>query len=198
MRHVIASGILAAALIAVRADAQDTPRATPAADPHPAEQARPGEDIKGYGYGEQPGKSDTAAKQEAGRDRQESKAPQDERRGAGRTGAAGSATGAGARAVSGRIVKVEPDSLSVRSADRRVHRLRLDARTRVLRQGTSVSAGTLQPGEEVQASFDTHGGRRVATTITLVESGANEPPHHTDRGVESERRQDGEPSGRSR
>ena len=198
MRHVISSGFLVAALIAVRADAQDTPRATPTADPHPAEQARPGEDIKGYGYGEQPGKSGTAAKQETGRDRAASKTPQDERRGGEATRAQGSATGVGVRAVSGRVVKVGRDSLSVRSTDRRVHRLRLDSQTRVLRDGTSVSIRDLQPGEEIQAAFDTRGGRRVATTITLVESGANEPPHHTDRGAESERRQDGAPAGRNR
>jgi hypothetical protein len=100
--------------------------------------------------------------------------------------------------VSGRVVKVGRDSLSVRSTDRRVHRLRLDSQTRVLRDGTSVSIRDLQPGEEIQAAFDTRGGRRVATTITLVASGANEPPHHTDRGAESERRQDGAPAGRSR
>jgi hypothetical protein len=67
-----------------------------------------------------------------------------------------------------------------------------------VREGTSVSVRALQPGEEVQAAFDSRGGRRVATTITLVESGAREPPHHTDRGAESERRQDGAPAGRSR
>lgn len=198
MRHVIASGLLVAALIAVRANAQDTQRATPAADPHPAEQARPGEDIKGYGYGEQPGKSDTAAKQEAGRDRAASPAPQDDRREREAARARGSATGQGVRAVSGRIVKVDRDGLSVRSADRRVHRLRVDAKTRVLREGTAVSIRDLQPGEEVQAAFDTRAGRRVATTVTLVESGAREPPHHTDRGEASERRQDGEPAERSR
>lgn len=192
MRHVVSSGVLVAALIATRAVAQDSPQATPRSDPHPAEQARPGGDIKGYGYGEQPGKSDTAGKQEAGRDRPASTAPQDERRST--AGAQGSATDEGARAVSGRVVKLGTTSISLRSADRRVHRLRLDAQTRVVREGAEVSVRDLQPGEEVRAAFDTRGGRRVATTITLIESGAREPPSHTDQGVESERRQEGGPS----
>ncbi len=197
MRHVITSGCVLAALVALRATAQDSQRATPNADPHPAEQARPGADIKGYGYGEQPGKSDTAAKQETG-DRPASPAPQDERRDGAPARAHASATGAEARAVTGRVLELGPASLSIRSADRRVHRLRLDARTRVLREGTAVPVRALQPGEEVQAAYDTRGGRRVATTITLVESGAREPPAHGDQARESEKRQEGAPSGSGR
>ena len=192
MRRSILVGALLGALVTSRAAAQGAqePRGGQQADPHPAEAAKDG-DIKGYGYGEQPGKSDTAAKQEAGAARPRSTAPQDERRSSGSARAAGSATGEGARSVSGRIVKLSRTSLSLEAEDRRVHRLRVDERTRVLRGGNEGSVGDLRAGEEVRAAFDTRGGRRVATTITLVEGGAHEPPSHTDKGRESEERQDG-------
>ena len=192
MRQWILVGALAGALVTTRAGAQgaSSQPVEKTSDPHPAEQER-GKDIKGYGYGEQPGKSGTAAKQETGPDRQKSTAPQDERRSSAGARTEGSATGQGARSVAGRVVKVSKTSLSLRSDDRRVHRLHLDGRTRVLREGTEVSVGTLAAGEEVRAAFETRGGRRVATTITLVEQGAREPASHTDQARESERRQGG-------
>lgn len=189
MRHLMASGCVLAALVALRVAAEDSPRSPPTADPHPAEQA-PGADIKGYGYGEQPGKSRTAAKQETG-DRAASTAPQDERRDGPAARAHGSATGAEPRSITGQVVEVGPTRVSVRSADRRVHRLRLDASTRVVRDGAEVPVRTLQPGDEIQAAYDTRGGRRVATRITSVERGAREPPSQGDEARESERRQEG-------
>ncbi len=199
MRQWILVGTLAGALVTSRAGAQDTSgrQGEKVSDPHPAEQVRD-RDIKGYGYGEQPGKSDDAAKQEAGSERRRSTAPQDEQRSGAGARPEGSATGAVARSVAGRVVKVSATSLSLRAADRRVHRLRLDDRTRVLREGTEVSVGALAAGEEVRAAFETRGGRRVATTITLVEQGAREPPSHTDQGRESERRRSGDGSGQER
>ena len=191
MRRSILMGALVGALVTSRAAAQGAPepRGGQQADPHPAEVK--GGDIKGYGYGEQAGKSDTAAKQEADPARPRSTAPQDEQRSSGSARAVGSATGEGARSVSGRIVKLSRTSLSLEADDRRVHRLRVDERTRVLRGGSEGSVRDLRAGEEVRAAFDTRGGRRVATTITLVEGGAHEPPSHTDKGRESEERQDG-------
>lgn len=193
MRQSILIGALAGALVASGAAAEGgSGEGAQTTDPHPAAQQREQDgSYKGYGYGEQPGKADEAAKQEAEPGRRRSTAPQDERRSSAGARAGGSATGADARSVAGRVVKVSSRSLSLRGDDRRVHRLRLDERTRVLREGTEVAIRDLQPGEEVRAAFETRGGRRVATTITLVESGAREPPSHTDSGRESERRQDG-------
>ncbi len=191
MRQSILIGALAGSLVASGAAAQGTTGAGgQTSDPRPSAQQQDG-GYKGYGYGEQPGKADEKAKQEAEPGRARSTAPQDERRSSGSARAAGSATGVDARSVAGRVVKVSSRSLSLRGDDRRVHRLRLDESTRVLREGTEVAVRDLQPGEEVRAAFETRGGRRVATTITLVESGAREPPSHTDNGRESERRQDG-------
>lgn len=207
MRQLIIAGALAGALVTSRAAAQSASgqQGDQHADSHPAEPQQ-GRDIKGYGYGEQPGKSDTAAKQEASPGRKTSSAPQDEQRSSASARPEGSPTGQGARSLAGRVVKVSRTSLSLRADDRRVHRLRLDDRTRILREGTEVSVQDLKAGEEVRAAFDTRGGRRVATTITLVEQGAREPPSqgageppsHTDNGRESERRQEGKQPGRDR
>lgn len=192
MRQSILIGALAGSLVASGAAAQGaTGAGGQTSDPRPSAQQPQDGGYKGYGYGEQPGKADGDAKQEAEPGRARSTAPQDERRSSGSARAEGSATGVDARSVAGRVVKVSSRSLSLRGDDRRVHRLRLDERTRVLREGTEVAVRDLQPGEEVRAAFETRGGRRVATTITLVESGAREPPSHTDNGRESERRQDG-------
>ncbi len=193
MRPLILVGALSIALVASRGAAQgaSTPAEGKTSDPHPAEQEG-GKDIKGYGYGEQPGKSDTAAKQEAGADRERSAAPQDDRLSSGREGGpAGSATGEEDRSVVGRVVKAGAKSLSIRDEDRRVSRLRVDAKTRLLRDGKQVPVRSLRAGEEVRAAYDTRGGQRVATTITLVEKGASEPPSHTDQAHESDQRQEG-------
>ena len=199
MRQLIFVMVLAAALVTGRAAAQSASgqQGGQTSDSHPAAQEQ-GKDIKGYGYGEQPGKSDTAAKQETGPKRQKSTAPQDERRSGAKPRSEGSAAGEGARSVSGRLVKVSATSLSLAANDRRVHRLRIDEHTRVLRDGSEVPVGALQPGEEVRAAFDTRGGRRVAVTITLIEKGAREPPSHTDKGRESDLRQEGTGSGQDR
>jgi hypothetical protein len=199
MRSWILAGALVVAVGTSRAAAQGASgqQDDKSSDPHAAEQEQ-GKDIKGYGYGEQPGKSDSAAKQEAGQKRPKSTAPQDERRSSATGRSEGSATGEGAQSLSGTIVKVSPTSLSLRSDDRQIHRIRLDQNTRVLREGHAVPVIQLQAGEEVRAAFDTRGGRRVATTITLVEKGAREPPSHTDKGRESDHRQEGKKQGEQR
>lgn len=195
MRPFILVGALSIALVASRGAAQGaSPPEGKTSDPHPAAEER-GKDIKGYGYGEQPGKSDTAAKQEAGADRERSAAPQDDRPSSGEARAAGSATATGEedRSVVGRVVKAGAKSLSIRDEEKRVSRLRVDAKTRFLRDGKQVPVKSLKAGEEVRAAYDTRGGQRVATTITVVEKGASEPPSHTDQARQSERRQEGEP-----
>lgn len=199
MRSFILIGALAGALVASRGAAEVESQQGKSSDPHPAAQETR-KDPKGYGYGEQPGKSDDAAKQEAGEGRKPSDAPQDERppRVHGDRSARESATGAAVRAVSGEIVKTGERSVSVRDADRRVHELRVDEHTRVLRDGREVPVESLQEGESVRASYDTRGGGRVATTISLLEKGAREPPSYTEQGRESGQRQEGAPSGAGR
>lgn len=198
MRSFILIGALAGALVATRGAAEVESQQGKSSDPHPAAQETR-KDPKGYGYGEQPGKSDDAAKQEAGEGRKPSDAPQDDRPArAEPKQARESATGVSVRAVSGEIVKTGERSVSVRDADRRVHELRVDEHTRVLRDGREVPVESLQEGESVRASYDTRGGGRVATTISLLEKGAREPPSYTEQGRESGRRQEGASSGEGR
>lgn len=193
MRHLVFTGALAAALVTSPAAAQTSKQqGGQSADPHPAEQKQDSKNIKGYGYGEQPGaQSNGGSEQSAEPSRPRSSAPQDERRSSARQGArvAGPAAGETARSISGRVVAATDKSLSVRGSDRRVRKLRVDEKTRVMREGHEVAVSDLQRGEDVRASFATRGGRRVATTITLIEKGAREPPPHTDKGRESDVRQ---------
>jgi Cu/Ag efflux protein CusF len=168
------SMLLAAALVATGAVAQaqgeDKPKPAensnqpPTADAQKGDPKRP----KSYGYGEQTG-------DEAGKDsprqasdpgREKSKMPQDQRADSGKAGAKGGKD----LSVSGRIVEVSPERVSVRGEDEKVQTLAVTEKTVVLREGQRIEVSRLKAGDDVRAAVEKRGDQTVATRIT-VETG---------------------------
>jgi Cu/Ag efflux protein CusF len=160
------SMLLAAALVATAAVAQEKPKPPensnqpPTADSQKADPDAP----KSYGYGEQPG--DEAGKDSAGQSsdpsRAKSKMPQDQRADSGKAGEKGKDT-----SVLGQVVTVSPESVSVRGEDKEVQTLAVDEKTVVLREGQRLELSRLQPGDEVRAAVEQRGNQTVATRITV-------------------------------
>jgi hypothetical protein len=167
--------VLAAALVATAAVADEKTKPAentnqpPSADSHEQESkaSKDSKETKGYGYGEQPGQEakGSSARQASDPERPKSRAPQDQRPSPG--GARAQGKGA---SVAGRIVSVSPESVSVRGEDRKEQSLTVTPGTVVLREGQRIDVSRLRPGDDVRASVERRGQRRVATRIT-VESG---------------------------
>lgn len=162
--------LLAAALVATTAVAQDKPKPAENTNQPPTADTQKPEDPKNpdsYGYGEQPGGEATrGAKQATHPDRAKSKMPQDQRP----TQAGRVPEKPNAASVAGQVVEVSPNSVSVRGDDQKVEQLQLTAATVILREGQPIDASRLRPGDEVRAAVQHRGEQILATRIT-VESG---------------------------
>ncbi len=125
-----------------------------------------GDETKGYGYGEQPGREAEGARQSGSPARATSKAPQLER----------AEPGAKTPEMVGHVVEVGKGTLSIRRDDGKVERLRVTKDTRILRDGQRVALSTIAPGTEVRAGL-AGGKSRVATRIDVGggEAGTNAP-----------------------
>lgn len=177
--------VLAGALVASAAAAQEQKKA---ADPENSNQPPTADtqqsgdpaDPKGYGYGEQPGKEaqGSSAKQSSAPGRAASRTPQDQRPTSGK-GEKGTDA-----AVAGKVVDVSKDRVSVRGEDGSEESLSLTRRTAIFRYGQRIDASRLRPGDEVRASVEQQGDRRVATRIT-VQSGDSAMQQGTGHGGES-------------
>lgn len=191
MRWIIVS--LAVALAASAAWAQgQAQQPEQSADPHAGQSPDEEQGLKSYGYGEQPGtEARSESRQSSERGRARSGAPQDERRD-------GAAARGKERTVTGRVVSATARSLSLRGDDRRVHELSVTRETQVLRGGQRVEVGDLRRGEEVRASFDVQGARRVARRISVGEDASRAPPSEVKKGREDEQRMRGGAGGGAR
>jgi hypothetical protein len=174
--------VLAAALVATAAVADEKTKPAENSNQPPTgdSQKQAPKDPKSYGYGEQPGteaKRD-GAQQASDPDRPKSPMPQDQRASPG----GGREQGKGA-SVAGRIVSVSPDSVSVRGEDRKVQSLAVTPETVVSREGQRIDVSRLRPGEDVRASVERRGERRIATRITVGSGDA--PMQQGTTGVES-------------
>lgn len=69
--------------------------------------------------------------------------------------------------VSGRVTRVGKDAITVRDREGGVYELKLDGRSRGLRQGRKVSLRGLQEGTPVRAQFVLMGGRTVARDVQI-------------------------------
>jgi hypothetical protein len=69
--------------------------------------------------------------------------------------------------VDGRVARVERGTVHVRDSEGNVYQLRIDKRTRGLRQGQNVPLRQLEEGTPVRASFDLVGGSSIARDIEV-------------------------------
>jgi hypothetical protein len=69
--------------------------------------------------------------------------------------------------VEGRVTRVDRGAVHVRDSEGNVYRLRIDNRSRGLRQGQSVPVRQLEEGTPVRASFDLVGGHSLARDIEV-------------------------------
>ena len=69
--------------------------------------------------------------------------------------------------VSGRVTRVGKDAITVRDREGGVYELKLDGRSRGLRQGRKVSLRGLEEGTPVRAQFVLMGGRTVARDVQI-------------------------------
>lgn len=69
--------------------------------------------------------------------------------------------------VDGRITRVDRGALHVRDGEGNVYQLRIDKRSRGLRQGQRVPVQQLEEGTPVRASFDLVGGGSFARDIEV-------------------------------
>jgi hypothetical protein len=163
--------LLAAALVATAAHAQAQDKPKPAENSNQPPKADTQKDDpkapKSYGYGEQPGDEagKDSARQSSAPGREKSKMPQDQRADSGKAGEKGKDT-----SVSGQVVEVSPERLSVRGEDQKVQTLAVTEKTVVLREGQRIEVSRLKAGDDVRASVEHRGDQTVATRIT-VETG---------------------------
>lgn len=90
------------------------------------------------------------------------------------TGGSGSAGGSledvviASSTVNGRVTRVGKNTLTVRDREGGVYELRLDGRSRALRQGRQVPLRRIEEGTPVRARFVLMGGRTVARDVRIV------------------------------
>jgi hypothetical protein len=70
--------------------------------------------------------------------------------------------------VNGRVTRVGKNTLTVRDREGGVYELRLDERSRALRQGRKVPLRRIEEGTPVRARFVLMGGRTVARDVRIV------------------------------
>ena len=69
--------------------------------------------------------------------------------------------------VDGRVTRVDRNAVHVRDSEGNVYQLRIDKKTRGLREGQSVPLRQLEEGTSVRASFDLVGGSSIARDIEV-------------------------------
>jgi hypothetical protein len=69
--------------------------------------------------------------------------------------------------VDGRVTSVGPKTLHVRDSEGNVYQLRLDKRSRGVRQGQNVPLRQLEEGTQVRASFDLIGDGSFARDVEI-------------------------------
>jgi hypothetical protein len=69
--------------------------------------------------------------------------------------------------VDGRVTRVDRGTVHVRDTEGNVYQLRIDNRSRGLRQGQRVPLRQLEEGTPVRASFDLVGGSSIARDIEV-------------------------------
>jgi hypothetical protein len=69
--------------------------------------------------------------------------------------------------VDGRVTRVDKGSLHLRDTEGNVYQLRIDKKSRGLRQGQSVPLRQIEEGTSVRASFDLVGGDSIARDIEV-------------------------------
>ncbi len=69
--------------------------------------------------------------------------------------------------VDGRVTRVDRGTLQLRDSEGNVYQLRIDKKSRGLRQGQSVPLRQLEEGTPVRASFDLVGGQSIARDIEV-------------------------------
>lgn len=69
--------------------------------------------------------------------------------------------------VDGRVTRVDRGTLQLKDSEGNVYQLRIDKKSRGLRQGQSVPLRQLEEGTPVRASFDLVGGHSIARDIEV-------------------------------
>ena len=69
--------------------------------------------------------------------------------------------------VDGRVTRVDKSTLHLRDSEGNVYQLRIDNKSRGMRQGQSVPLRQIEEGTSVRASFDLVGGSSIARDIEV-------------------------------